>query len=65
LAKPFVFGQTVIAGVTPMLWTVFSLLLILWLLGWDFHIAGAMIHLLLVLATIVAVVHLLGGRPVA
>ena len=48
-----------------MLWTVFSILLILWYLGWDFHFAGAMIHLLLVLATIVAIVSLLGGRPVA
>jgi len=48
-----------------MLWIVFSILLILWLLGRDFHVAGTMIHLLLALATIVAIVNLLGGRPVA
>ena len=44
-----------------MLWTVFAILLILWLLGWGFHVAGAMIHLLLVLAIIVAIVNLLTG----
>jgi len=44
-----------------MLWTVFAILLILWLLGWGFQVAGAMIHLLLVLAIIVAIVNLLTG----
>ncbi|MGD0973861.1 MAG: lmo0937 family membrane protein [Candidatus Korobacteraceae bacterium] len=45
-----------------MLWTVFAILLILWLLGWGFHVAGATIHLLLVLAIIVAVINLMTGR---
>ncbi|MGH9530332.1 MAG: lmo0937 family membrane protein [Terriglobales bacterium] len=45
-----------------MLWTVFVLLLILWLLGFSFHIAGSLIHLLLVVALIVLVVNLLTGR---
>ena len=45
-----------------MLWTVFAILLILWLLGWGFHVAGAMIHLLLVLAIIVAIINLVTGR---
>ena len=31
-----------------MLWTIFVILLILWLLGFSFHIAGGLIHLLLV-----------------
>ena len=44
-----------------MLWTVFSILLILWLLGWGFHVAGAMIHLLLVLAIVVAIINLVTG----
>ncbi|MGA2960908.1 MAG: lmo0937 family membrane protein [Candidatus Korobacteraceae bacterium] len=44
-----------------MLWTVFSILLILWLLGWGFHVAGAMIHLLLVLAIMVAIINLVTG----
>lgn len=45
-----------------MLWTVFVILLILWLLGFSLHIAGALIHLLLVVALIVLVVNLLTGR---
>ncbi len=45
-----------------MLWTIFAILLILWLLGWGFHIAGSLIHLLLVLAIIVAIINLVTGR---
>jgi hypothetical protein len=45
-----------------MLWTIFAILLILWLLGWGFHVAGSLIHLLLVLAVIVAIVNLLTAR---
>ena len=45
-----------------MLWTIFAILIILWLLGWGFHVAGSVIHLLLVLAVIVAIVNLVTGR---
>jgi len=45
-----------------MLWTIFAILLILWLLGWGFHIAGSLIHLLLVIALIVLVINLVTGR---
>ena len=45
-----------------MLWTIFAILLILWLLGWGFHIAGSLIHLLLVIAVIVAIINLVSGR---
>jgi len=48
-----------------MLWTVFVVLLILWLLGFSFHIAGGLIHLLLVIALVVLVVNLLTGRSPA
>jgi len=48
-----------------MLWTVFVVLLILWLLGFSLHVAGGLIHLLLVVALIVLVVNLLSGRSVA
>lgn len=34
----------------------------LWLLGFIFHVAGALIHLLLVIALIVLVVQLVTGR---
>jgi hypothetical protein len=45
-----------------MLWTIFAILVILWLLGWGFHVAGNLIHLLLVIALVVAIVNLLSGR---
>jgi hypothetical protein len=45
-----------------MLWTVFVILLILWLLGFSFHIAGSLIHLLLVIAVVVLIFNLIAGR---
>jgi len=45
-----------------MLWTIFVVLLVLWLLGFSFHIAGSLIHLLLVVALIVLVFNLIAGR---
>ena len=45
-----------------MLWTIFVILLILWLLGFSFHIAGSLIHLLLVIAVVVLVFNLISGR---
>jgi Family of unknown function (DUF5670) len=46
----------------PMLWTIFAILIVLWLLGWGFRVGGSMIHLLLVIALIVAVINLVSGR---
>jgi len=45
-----------------VLWTIFVVLLILWLLGFSLHIAGGLIHLVLVLAVIVLVINLVSGR---
>jgi Family of unknown function (DUF5670) len=45
-----------------MLWTIFVILLVLWLLGFSFHVAGGLIHLLLVIAVIVLIINLLSGR---
>lgn len=45
-----------------MLWTVFVVLLVLWLLGFSLHVAGGLIHLLLVVALVVLVINLLTGR---
>ncbi len=45
-----------------MLWTIFAILIILWLLGWGFHVAGGLIHILLVIALIVAIINLVSGR---
>ena len=48
-----------------MLWTIFAILIVLWLLGWGLHVAGTMIHLLLVIALIVAIINLISGRKTA
>jgi hypothetical protein len=45
-----------------MLWTIFVILLVLWLLGFSFHIAGSLIHILLVVAVIVLIINLISGR---
>ena len=45
-----------------MLWAIFVIVLVLWLLGFSFHIAGGLIHLLLVVALIVLVINLISGR---
>jgi len=45
-----------------MLWTIFTVLLVLWLLGWGFQIAGSLIHLLLVVAVVMVAVNILGGK---
>ena len=45
-----------------MLWTIVVILLILWLLGFGFHVAGGLIHLLLVVALIVILFRLISGR---
>jgi hypothetical protein len=47
-----------------MLWTIVVLLLILWLLGFTMHVAGGLIHVLLVVALVVIVMRLLTGRRV-
>ena len=45
-----------------MLWTVFVVILILWLLGFSLHVAGGLIHLLLVIAVVVLIIQLITGR---
>jgi hypothetical protein len=40
------------------------LLLILWVLGFAMHIAGGLIHILLVVALVIIVLRLLTGRRV-
>ena len=45
-----------------MLWTIFVVILILWLLGFSLHVAGGLIHLLLVIALVVLVINLVSGR---
>jgi len=45
-----------------MLWTIFVILLVLWLLGFSFHVAGGLVHILLVVAVVVLLFNLLGAR---
>ncbi len=45
-----------------MLWTIFVIVLVLWLLGFSFHLAGGLIHILLVVALIILVINLITGR---
>jgi hypothetical protein len=45
-----------------LIWTVVVVLFVLWLLGFSLHVAGALIHLLLILAIIGIVYNLLVGR---
>lgn len=45
-----------------MLWTIILILFVLWLLGFSFHIGGALIHLLLVIALVVLIYNLVTGR---
>jgi hypothetical protein len=46
-------------------WTIASVLLVFWLLGVGLHIAGGLIHLLLLVAVLVLIVDLIGGRRTA
>ena len=46
-----------------MLWTIFVILLVLWLLGLvSSYTMGGFIHILLVLAVVVLIINLVSGR---
>ena len=45
-----------------MLWTLIVLLLVFWLLGFAFNVAGGIIHVLIVIAVVLFLVNLLTGR---
>lgn len=45
-----------------MIWTIFIILLILWLLGFSLHVGGGLIHLLLVVAVVVMIFNLITKR---
>lgn len=49
-------------NLTIMLWSVLVILIILWAVGFGFHVAGSLIHFLLVIALIVLIFQLLTGR---
>ncbi len=45
-----------------MLWAVLAVFVILWLLGYSYHIAGGLIHILLIAAVTILVINLWRGR---
>ena len=46
-----------------MLWTIFVILLVLWLLGVvSGYAVGGFIHILLVIALVVLLINIIGGR---
>ena len=45
-----------------MLWMLIVLLLVFWVLGLAFKVAAGVIHLLLVIALVLFIVNLVGGR---
>jgi hypothetical protein len=46
-----------------MLWTIFVILLVLWLLGLvTSYTLGGFIHILLVIAVVILIINLIGGR---
>jgi hypothetical protein len=45
-----------------MLWTIIVILVILWLLGFGFHVGGGLIHIVLVVAVIILVFNLISSR---
>jgi uncharacterized membrane protein YtjA (UPF0391 family) len=50
------------AGGRLMLWTLIVLLLLFWLLGFAFDVAGGIVHVLLVIAVVLFLVNLISGR---
>jgi hypothetical protein len=48
-----------------MLYTIISILFVLWLIGFLMHIGGGLIHILLVAAVIVFLYNLITGRRAA
>ena len=46
-------------------WGIVGLLLVLWVLGIALHVAGSLIHLLLVIAALILIVDMLSGRRTA
>lgn len=47
--------------VTSLIWVIVAALVVLWLLGFGFHVGGGLIFLLLVLAIIGVIVNLVSG----
>lgn len=45
-----------------MIWTIIAIILVIWLLGFLFDIAGTFVHILLAVAAILLIWNLIAGR---
>ncbi|WP_155890157.1 lmo0937 family membrane protein [Peribacillus kribbensis] len=45
-----------------MLWAIIGILLLLWVLGLVFKIAGGLVHILLIVAVVVFIIKMISGR---
>jgi hypothetical protein len=45
-----------------IIWAIIVVLFVFWLLGFTFHIAGGLIHLLLVVCVVLLIFNLVTGR---
>lgn len=45
-----------------LLWTIISVLFVLWLLGFLLHFGGGLIHIILLIVVVLVVFNLLTGR---
>jgi hypothetical protein len=65
-AQPLTFGHLIAASgsrIETMLWTIFVILLVLWLLGVvTSYTMGGFIHILLVIAIAVVLINVITGR---
>lgn len=48
-----------------ILWTIISVLFVLWLLGFLLHFGGGLIHIILLVAVILIVINFVTGRSAA
>jgi predicted membrane metal-binding protein len=48
-----------------LLWTIFVIILAIWLIGFLLDVAGGLIHILLIIAAIILLYNLLVGRRTA
>lgn len=48
-----------------MLWTIITVLLVLWLLGFVVYPVGSLVHILLVIALVVFIVRMVQGKRIA
>jgi len=45
-----------------IIWTLVGLLVLFWILGFVGHVGGGLIHLLLVIAIVLAIINFIAGR---